>query len=168
MYIDDPAKGGVPSDHSGVIVDKRTNTDKPHLKTKMCRTIRPITTSAVNNIGQVFIEEDWKFLNPDMPPTSLVDVFQYYTGAILDTFCPSKTIYTRPNDHPWVTENMKHMKRQILREYERKGKRPKYRQLKNIYEEKLHSGAQKYRAKLENELANGDSARLERDLAPMT
>ena len=154
--VDDPAKGGVPSDHSGVIVDKRANTDKPHLKPKICRTIRPITTSAVNNISQVFVAEDWKFLNPDMPPTSLVDVFQYYTGEILDTFCPSKTIYTRPNDHPWVTENMKHMKRQILREYERKGKTPKYRQLKNIYEEKLHCGAQKYRAKLENELANGD------------
>ena len=28
-------------------------------------TIRPITNSAVNNIGQVLVEEEWQFLNPE-------------------------------------------------------------------------------------------------------
>ena len=154
--VDDPAKGGVPSDHSGVVVDKRKNAAKPACKQKVKRTIRPITTSAVNNIGQVLVQENWKFLSPDLSPTSLVDLFQYYTGNILDTFCPSTIINTRPTDLPWITEDMKQIKRNILREYEKRGKTNKYRQMKKLYDKKFDSGVQKYRAKLTYELLNKD------------
>ena len=40
--VDNPSKGGVPSDHSGVVVDKRTDASKPANRQKVCRTIRPI------------------------------------------------------------------------------------------------------------------------------
>ena len=52
--VDDPSKGGVPSDHNGVIVVPRSDVDKPVLRNKVVRTIRPITSSSINNIGQVF------------------------------------------------------------------------------------------------------------------
>ena len=119
--VDDPAKGGVPSDHSGVVVNTRTDANKPALKHKIYRTIRPITSSSVNNIGQVLVEEEWQFLNPSLSPTSLVDLFEYYTGEILETFCPSKVVSSRPNDSPWISEEMKILKRRILREYEKGG-----------------------------------------------
>ena len=93
----------MPSDHSGVIVDKRTDASKPANRQKICRTIRPITSSAVNNIGKVLVEEEWTFLNPSLSPTSLVELFEYYTGEILNTFCPSKVLFSRPNDSPWIT-----------------------------------------------------------------
>ena len=83
IEVDDPSKGGVPSDHSGVVVNTRTDTNKPAAKHKVYRTIRPITTSSVNNIGQVLVEEEWQFLDPALPPTALVDLYEYYTGEIL-------------------------------------------------------------------------------------
>ena len=111
IAVDDPNKGGVPSDHDGVVVDKRTDTGRPVLKPKIRRTIRPISTSAIRNIGQVFTAEEWNFLDPSLPPSSLVELFEYYTGQILDTFCPSKVIFSRPNDSPFITEEMKILKR---------------------------------------------------------
>ena len=88
----------VPSDHCGVVVDTRNDSSKPAAKHKICRTVRPITTSSVNNIGQVFTQEEWQFLDPSLSPTQLTELFEYYTGEILDTFCPSKVIYSRPDD----------------------------------------------------------------------
>jgi hypothetical protein len=154
--VDDPTKGGVPSDHSGVVVEPRTDASRPAMKQKICRTFRPITTSSLNNIGQVFVEESWQFMDPSLPPTSLTELFEYYTGEILNIFCPTKVCYSRPNESPWVTEDMKNVKRQILREYEKKGKAVKYFALKYSYDEKLRSGVQKYRAKLQDDILSGN------------
>ena len=154
--VDHPTKGGVPSDHSGVIVNTRTDANKPAPKHKIYRTIRPITSSSVNNMGQVLVEEKWHFLDPSLPPTSLVELFEYYTGEILETFCPSKVICSRPNDSPWISEEMKLLKRRIMRVYEKEGKTEKYKQLKMFYDKKLQSGALKYRTKLQNEIISGN------------
>ena len=156
INVDDPSKGGVPSDHSGVVVETRTDTSKPATKRKIYRTVRPITTSSVNNIGQVLVQEEWQFLNPALPPTELVHLFEYYTSEILETFCPSKVICSRPNDSPWISEEMKMLKRRIMREYEKGGKTDKYKQMKINYDEKLHSEAQKYRTRQQNEIISGN------------
>ena len=107
------------------------------MKQQMCRTVRPITTSSVNNIGQVLVDEEWQFLDPSLPPTALMELFEYYTVEILNTFCPSKIIYSRRNDDSWITEEMKNIKRRILREYEKRGKSEKYRNLKYSYDASL-------------------------------
>ena len=83
------------------------------------------------------VEEEWKFLNPSLSPTSLVELFEYYTGEILNTFCPSKVIFSRPNDSTWITEEIKILKRKIMRIYEKKGKIEDYRALKTSYDVKL-------------------------------
>ena len=131
IAVDDPTKGGVPSDHSGVVAAPRADAARPAVKHRIYRTIRPITTSAINNIGQVFVNEKWKFMDPLSSPTVLTENFEYFTGAILDTFCPSKVVSSQPNEKPWVTENTKNLKRKLQREYERKGRSPKYFELKN-------------------------------------
>ena len=154
--VDDPTKGGVPSDHNGVVVNKKTDASRPVYKQKFKRIIRPITASALNKLGQVFTGEEWKFLDPSLPPSSLVDIFEYYSGNILDTFCPQKVIFSRPNETPWITEDLKVLKRKIMREYERKGKSLNYHNLKSSYDTKLQNEAQKYRSKLENEILSGD------------
>ena len=92
IAVDDPKKGGVPSDHSGVIVEPRTDAEIPIRKLKICRTIRPITSSAVSNIGQVLVDEKWQFMDPSLSPTSLTELLEYYTGEVLNICCPTKTI----------------------------------------------------------------------------
>ena len=158
IEVDDPQKGGVPSDHSGVVVAPRTDAIKHTTKQRIYRTIRPITSSALNNLGQVFVNEPWDFLDPSLTPTNLTDLFEYYTSAILDTFCPTKVITVRPDGKPWFTENLKILRRQIHREYARKGKSLKYLNLRKIYDAKYEIEAKKYKNKIEDDVRNGDRA----------
>ena len=48
--VDDPLKGGVPSDHNGVIVIPRSVSEVPVKRQKIARIIRPITSSNIDNI----------------------------------------------------------------------------------------------------------------------
>ena len=52
--VDNPEKGGVPSDHNGVVVTPLSDCNEPPKRTKFVRTIRPITTSALNIVLDKF------------------------------------------------------------------------------------------------------------------
>ena len=156
IEVDDPTKGGVPSDHAGVVVAPKADPYKPGARHKVYRTIRPVPDSAVNNLGQVFGEESWKFMDPLLSPTDLTDLFEYFTGEILNIFCPTKVVSSRPVDKPWITEDIKITKRKLQREYERKGKSNIYFQLKNLYEEKTRKEANKYKDKLLEQVRSGE------------
>ena len=154
--VDNPDKGGVPSDHSGVVVLPLSDTSKPVLRRKICRTVRPITSSSINNLGQVFVNENWHFMDPSLSSTDLTELFQYYTGQILDIFCPTKVCFVRPGEKPWVTENLKVMRRKVQREYERHGKTRKYSEMNQLYKDKLIIEMHKYKQKLEDDVINGE------------
>ena len=112
IEVDDPQKG-VPSDHCGVFMVPRTKTNVPVKRQKSVRTIRPISESAINNLGQVLTQEKWLFMDPILEPTQLTELFEFYTQEIMNIFCPQKQVFTRPNDLPYVTEAMKVLKRKI-------------------------------------------------------
>ena len=99
-------------------------------------------------MGQVIVNEDWLFMNPALSPTNLTEFLQYYTGKMLDTFCPEKVCFVRPDEKPWITENIRILRRKYQREYEKRGKTSKYFELKQSYDEKLANEQQKYDLKL--------------------
>ena len=145
IAVDEPAKGGVSSDHNGVVVIPRSVSDVPVRRQKIVRNIRPITASAIDNIGQVFTNEMWEFMDPYLSPTQLTELFQYFTGEVVNTFCPEKQVFSRPDDSPFVTESMKTLKRKILREYEKRGKSQKYCDLKASFKDKFDREVVKYK-----------------------
>ena len=128
IAIDNPSKGGVPSDHNGVVITARADVI-PVKRQKTVRTVRPITSSSVLNIGQVLTNEKWLFMSPQLTSTQLTELFEFYTGEVLDIFCPQKQVVSRPYEEPFVTEDMKVLRRNILREYEKMGKSNKYHNL---------------------------------------
>ena len=154
--VDDPLKGGSPSDHSGVVVEPINDAEIPAKRIKICKTIRPITSSSLNNIGQVFIKEKWDFLDPSLPPSSLTELFEFFTSQILDIFCPTKVCYSSPHSLPWYKEYLKILRRGIQREYEKRGKSIKYYEMQSSYDGKLTSEMQKYKDKILEDVRNGD------------
>ena len=62
----------------------------------------------------------------------------------------------RPNDLPWISENMKVLKRSIMREYEKKGKSIKYFELKCSFDQKMKSEVAKYIEKITEDVKNGN------------
>ena len=76
--VDNPSKRGVPSDHCGVVMAPRTCAGRQSVRSKICKTVRPISASAICNIGQVLVDEEWTFMSPSMSPTDLTGGFEYY------------------------------------------------------------------------------------------
>ena len=68
-------------------------TAEPVRRKKFVRTVRPITSYAINTIGQVLVNEQWLFMNPDLNPTLLTELYEFYTGGSLDIFCPEKDVF---------------------------------------------------------------------------
>ena len=88
-------------------------------------------------------------MDPNLTPTELTELFEFYTGGILDVFCPKKRIFSRPGQKPFITEDMKILKRKILREYEKRGKTLRYFELKNAFQDK-------YKNKIFEEIKTGN------------
>ena len=154
IEVDDIAKGGVQSDHNGVVVSPIS--DKPFKRTKLVKKIRPIPQSSLDKIGQVLTNETWKFMDQSLSSTQLVDLFEFYSGGVLDIFCPEKLVHYRADEKPFITEKMKIMKRNIMREYDRKGKSDRYFQLKSIFKGELDKQVSKYKEKIMEDVRNGD------------
>ena len=65
-------------------------------------------------------------------------------NAKLKQFCPAKEIKLSSQDKPFFTAEQKIVKRQKSREYIKRGKTDKYRQLDKIFTEKYKNEAKKY------------------------
>ena len=101
-------------------------------------------------------KETWEFMDPALSSTQLTECYQSYTTSLVDHYCPKKVISFRPTDKPYITENMKQIKRQTMREYEKHGKSQKYFNLKQSFENKMQSEAGKYKNKVIEEVVNGN------------
>ena len=73
--VDNP-ENGVPSDHNGVVVAPiRDKLKRP----KYVKTIQPMPASSILNIGKVFTSETWDFMDPNLSPTDLTELYEYCT-----------------------------------------------------------------------------------------
>ena len=70
----------------------------------------------------------------------------------MEEFCPLKELKLRSQDKPFITENLKILKRQKSREYTKKGKTPKYYDLAKKFKLLYASEAKKYLDKNMNAL----------------
>ena len=141
---------------NGVVVAPRSMTGSPVKRTKYKKTIRPIYSAALKNIGQVLADQKWKFMDPTLSSTSLTELFENYTMGILDIFCPQKVVYLRPDQKPFITEEMKILKRRTMREYEKRGKSNVYLNMKKCFAAKYEGEANKYKQKIIDDVLSGE------------
>ena len=70
----------------------------------------------------------------------------------LDLYCPEKTIRLSSQDKPWINAELKRIDRQKSREYIKRGKSIKYKELAQKFESKYKIEAEKYLRKNVDEL----------------
>ena len=58
------------------------------------------------------------------------------TNSIVSETFPEKDIIVSPEDKPWFNEQLRNLKRRILREYNRHGRSDKYLKLAASFDEK--------------------------------
>ena len=145
---------GVPSDHSGVSAKPKTNLNESVKQMKVKKMIRPLPESLIPTFQSKLTAQDFNLLKGH-PVSKMVDMFQSVLNNILCETFPEKQILISPNDQPWFNEQLRKLKRQRQRRYERCGKDAKYDEIKAKFEEKLKIEMLKYKEKVENEVREG-------------
>ena len=152
--VDVPGKG-VPSDHNGVLAVPITNANSQK-KSQVTKTfVRPMPESGIQKMGEVLATADWACFTPEMSSTELVEVFENYTANLVDEIFPLKTVCISSKDKPYMTEELKMLRRQRQRIYRKSGRSPKYIEIKSKFDLKLRQAADKYHAKIEAEVREG-------------
>ena len=151
----DDTSNGVPSDHSGVVIKPIIDAAHPPLRTKSTKVFRPMPDSLINKFGEQICNLSWDFLSSELSSTELTELFQTKMSSIIDDHFPLKTITLTDLDKPWITQDLKRLKRIRRREFCRHGRSQRYKQLKKEFEIKQIDAVKKYTDKIIEEVRDG-------------
>ena len=146
---------GVPSDHSGVIAVPITSTSSQRKSQVRKVEVRPLPDSLILKFGEKLANEEWDFFTPQMSPTDLVDAYEKYTSQLISQVFPTKTVTISDKDKPYMTEELKKLRRQRQRVYCKTGRSPKYLNIKSQFDLKLRVEAKKYQERIVAEVLEG-------------
>ena len=132
----------MPSDHSGVMALPVTSGNSKRTVVTRKATIRPLPESLICKFGSQITNEDWSFLLPEMSLTELVGCFVDYTQKMIEETFPEKTVTISDWDKPFMTQELKHLRRQRQRIYRKGGRTPKYLDLKSKFDLKIKAEAE--------------------------
>ena len=105
---------------------------------------RPLPESSIQKFGEWIVGEGWDSISDKMSPTEQTAVFEKLINTKLNQFCPEKEIKLSSQDKPFITAELRKIKRQKSREYVKNGKSEKYKKLDKLFETKYKSEAEKY------------------------
>ena len=117
--------------------------------------VRRMPDSLVTGFGPRLAEMDWSCLEPTMPTDKIVEKSEAAALQLVNEHFPQKQVTIIEGDQPYFTEELRQLRRQRDRAYERGGKSPTYLSLQNKFKVKLNSEAAKYRNKIIKEVNEG-------------
>ena len=77
--------------------------------------------SQVRNFGHEIVYEDWSFLLPHMGTSEMVAGFENYTNNMIKANFPEKIITISNFDKPFMTQELKELRRKRQRIYRKRG-----------------------------------------------
>ena len=129
LLPDDPADAA-PSDHQGnLLIPRNVSGIKNNRQYKMI-TVRPITASQMNALGNWIVKENWEFMRCEDDIDGKLQLFTNTVFHVLDEVAPKKTIKISCDDPVWMNTRIKTQIRRRNREFDKYGKSRKYRVLK--------------------------------------
>ena len=152
--VDVPGQG-VPSDHNGVLT--RPITADNSLRTAVSRKvkIRPLPQSLITKFGDIMVSQDWSFIGDGLSSTEMVNLFENHSKKMIESVFPEKLVTVSDYDKPYMTEELKQLRRKRQRCYRKSGRSAKYLELKSKFDQKIKREAEKYRQKIVAEVAEG-------------
>ena len=140
---DDPTKGK-PSDHCVPVCTPHTDRYTAASRNYKIIKYRPLPDSSIRRFGEWIVNEGWQSVEDGMSPSEQVSVFEKLVQDKLDEFCPEKELKLSSQDKAFITSELKKLKRQKSREYTKRGKTVKYKELSKKFEALYKSEAKKY------------------------
>ena len=106
--------------------------------------------------GFKLMQEDWGSFNDDMDVDMMLEAFETQNQRMVDSVFPEKLIQVGPDEKPYFTEELRHLKRRRQRAYARHGRRSQqYTTIKQSFDYKLKHEAHKYVQKIQQEVREG-------------
>ena len=90
----------------------------------------------MHKFGEWIVNEKWDCITNEMSATEQSVVFEQLVNEKLNLFCPEKEMKLGSQDKPFITAELKRISRQKNREYNKRGKTEKYKQLDNLFQTK--------------------------------
>ena len=113
----------------------------------------------MRQFGQWITAESWEGINVDDEPSEQVKKFEGLLTQKLDEYLPKKTTKLGIEDKPFMTSELKSLKRRRMREYRKKGKSEKYVELKQEYDEKYEKASENFLRKNVDSLKESNPGR---------
>ena len=135
---------GVPSDHSVPLCVPHTDPSNPPARVYRTVVSRPLPDSKLRSFGQWITAETWNGIVDDEDPSNQVETFDELMNQNIDKHFPLKVTKIGVGDKPYITAELKRLKRKRMNEYRKRGKSAKYERLKAEFTEKLDKAAKKF------------------------
>ena len=92
--------------------------------------------SSIRKFGEWIVSEGWEGLRGDLTPSQQTKVFEDKIQEMLNKFCPEKTVRISSQEKPCVTGELKAIARLKSREYNKRGKTERYKDLAKQFTDK--------------------------------
>ena len=144
---DDPSKAK-PSDHGVPVCVPHTDRYTPAERNYRIVKYRPLPDSSVRQFGEWLVSESWDRLKGnigvELNPTQLSVAFEQLVCSKLNQFCPEKEVKLGSQDKAFISRELKKISRLKNREYTKRGKTQKYKDLERQFKLKYKIEAGKY------------------------
>ena len=140
---EDPTKAK-PIDHSVPVCVPHIDRHCPPRQNYRTIKYRPLPDSSVSKFGEWLVRENWDNLSEKMTSSEQVSHFEELGNAKLDEFCPLKEIKLSSKDKPFISAELKQIDRKRNREYVKRGKTEKYKNLESLFQAKYKIEAEKH------------------------
>ena len=111
----DDLNNGVPSDHSVPFCVPHTDPSKPPKRQWKKVVFRPLPESKINEFGKWILTEKWTDIDSFDDPNEKLNSFLNLVHQKLDRFFPKKVVKFNPQDKPFMTHELKKLKRKRMR-----------------------------------------------------
>ena len=98
-------------------------------------------------LGQWIQKQTWENILSGESEHEKAEILQNTLMAQINCFLPEKTVSFTSDDHPWTTSEIKDIARRKKREFFKRRKSPKWKQLNEILEKKCETAKLNYYTK---------------------
>ena len=123
--------------------------------TKEIKFVRPMPDSSIGEFSKSIDGINWPLMMAGLNPSEMVNIFQKMTTELQDIHFPVKKVTVTAYDRPWITEELKSLRRQRQRVYRKEGRSFRYLKIKKEFDDKLKAEAAKFMNKLNDEISSG-------------
>ena len=128
LLPDDPSSAS-PSDHCGNLLIPREHTGITSNRQHRLVTVRPITQSQINSLGNWIVDENWANVINETETDRKLDLFTSMVFNMLDVVAPTKEVKISCDDPAWMNARIKTLIRRRNREFDKSGKTFKWKSL---------------------------------------